>query len=543
MIEGVEITIRIPSDAQSRAESPYVEHPQFIKFCNANKADIKECELELYEKNGLFYPCFRIYYPRELLRRDFRVRREIHKNKYKINRECEPLIDLDNLLSQSPHWGYKEFDESIEYGHPLEQAFKRKNPFIVKPEMQRFKSWSRYKVIVGKYDNRQIRESRVKHYYSPWKIFILYDLKRLNTDEYNRITGLKRGWGILTDRLKQKSSLTEFSPFFMIISSFAYRQSLLTTYYFVKTQKRQQDWNLIRRRKKQFAQDLFSAYSYSQWIHFLRKMIETYELYRDNENILLSLEAKAYINRIVIFLLFATGYNFKRICGDVSGKYKGRFGVGLENGVRVYPGRLEEMFPDEKWDLEQNVRWLLNNEIKQFNSLLSHGAKFPESLADGLFDELSKEHIGTALAAIRKINKTYFGQEIWRENEVWSGVRDLAVSIEVHGKQWIGGNKLNDVLTSLFPSLYDVLKKKIGIPRPTDAGNTAEFLNKIKVIHKKLIPANERCGGHLVIAHLTRNFSNHQKGLFGKELQENLPLIYSALIRTLFVLYAQYKRI
>ena len=168
-----------------------------------------------------------------------------------------------------------------------------------------------------------------------------------------------------------------------------------------------------------------------------------------------------------------------------------------------------------------------------------------------LFADLSKEPFGTALAAIRKINKSYFEDEIWRETEVWSGIRDLAISVEIHGKQWIGGNKLNDVLGKLFPSSdvlgklfpssYDVLKKKTGIQKPTDASNSKEFIDKIKIIQKTVTPANERCGVHLLIAHLTRNFTSHQKGLSNKQLQENLPVIYTSLLRTLFVLYAKHK--
>jgi hypothetical protein len=540
MSEKIDISIRIPSDAQSRGDTPYMEHTKFIKYCEAYNVYIYEYGLEIYEKEELLFPCFRILYPRELLRRDFRANYLNDSKSYKIRAEWAPLVNLQDLIFKSQHWMYKEFEEAIEHGHPLEQAINDKNPYIVKPETQRFIKWERYNVIVGKHDSNNMRESRAKHYYSPWKVFFVYDLKTLNTDEHNRATGSRRGWGIVDGKLRH-SSLVEFNHFYSIVNSFTYRRSLLSIYYFEKTSRTQQDWKLIVKRKRHIAKGLFSGSIYAEWIRFLRKLIELHERYRGDEKILLSLEAKSSIAKTVIFLRNATDCTFEKICADVSGKFKKRSGVGLENGVQVYPGRLEELFPDEKWDLEQNVRWRLDHQLKEFNSHLVDNEKIPESLADDLFDNLSTEPSGTALAAIRKINKFYFEDNIWRENEVWSAIRDLAVSLEVHGKQWLGGDILDKVLTRLFPSLYDALKKKTGIPKPTYATNSNEFLDKLDVIKKAMTPADERCGGHLIIANLTRNFTSHQKGLSDKYLHENIPIIYSSLIGTLFVLYAKYK--
>lgn len=542
MSEKVDIGIIIPSDSQSRGDTPYIEHTEFIKFCKAIKIDISEYELERYEKERLLYPCYRILYPRELLRREFVSSYLNDSQCYNIRDEWEPLINLQDLIFKSRHWAYKEFEDAIEHGHPLEQAISNSNPYIAKPGTQGFIKWERFNVIVGKYNSSNVRRSRAKHYYSPWKVFFIYDLKGLNTDEYNRATGSRRRWGIIDNKLRH-SSLVEFSPFYSLVSSFTYRRSLLSIYYFEKTSHTQQDWKLIVERKRHIAKELFSDAIYTEWIRFLRKLIENHERYRDNEKILLSLEAKSSIAKTVIFLRNATDCTFEKICADVSGKFKKRSGVGWENGMRVYPDRLEELFPNEKWDLEQNVRWLLTHQLKEFNSHLADNEKLPESLAHELFDDVSKDPLGTALAAIRKINKFYFKDEIWRENEVWSGVRDLAVSVEVHGKQWLGGNKLNDVLTRLFPSLYTDLEKKTGKAQCTSATNPTEFLNKLEAIKKTISPANRRCGGHILITHLTRNFASHQKGLSGKQLHENTSIIYSSLIGTLFVLYAKYKEV
>lgn len=538
MSEELKITVRVPSDAQSRGRNPYLEHTDFIKYCKANHVDIHESELEQYEKNKLLFPCYRILYPRELLQKKFRAS-ITRSQSYKIHNEWTPLLNLEESMLNSRHWLCKEFKEAIEHGHPFEQAIFNDNPYLTQPS-DKFKHWHKYKVSVGKIDSSSIKESRAKHYYSPWKVFFIYDLKALNTDEYNRATGLRRGWGIGNSELRS-SSLTEFNPFFKTVSAYAYRRSLLDTYYyFERTTQQQQDWNNIVIKKRHLAQKLFSGYTYDSWIRFIRKLIEIYENYRGFEKILLSLEVKSYIARSVIFLRYATDNAFEKICEEVSGKYKEE--CGLENGVLVYPGSLEKMFPNEKWDLEQKARWLLNDALRKFNSVLHIKEKLPESFADNLFDDLANEPTGTALASIRKIDRFYNTREIWRDNDFWSGIRDLAVSIEVHGKEWIGGNKLNDVLQKLFPSSYDLLKAQTGIKsEPTKASNKTEFLQKLKNIQDKSILAGKRCGSHLLVANLTRNYSSHQKGLSGKDLHVHFPIIYSSLVRTLFLLYAKYK--
>lgn len=547
MSEEIKITFRIPSYAQSRGQTPYLEHTEFIKYCKANNVDVHESELETYEKNKLLYPCYRILYPREFIKNRFRAIYTAHSQSYKIKNEWVPLVNLEESMLNSRHWLCKEFEEAIEHGHPFEQVINSNNPYLMQPENKKFKHWDRFKVIVDKIDSSSIKESRAKHYYSPWKVFFLYDLKELNTEAYNRATGLKRGWGIRNNKLR-RSSLDEFKPFFKAISAFAYVRSLLRTYYFERTSKQTQDWRNIIKKQKVFAQKLFLRHGYDSWLRYLRKVIEIYENYRGFEKILLSLEVKSYVARSVIFLRYATDNAFEKICEDVSGKYKEE--CGLENDVLVYPGSLEKMFPNEKWDLEQKARWLLNDALRQFNSVLHIKEKLPESLADNLFDDLSNEPTGTALASIRKIDRFYNSREIWRDNDFWSGLRDLAVSVEVHGKDWLGGNKLNDVLQKLFPVLYDslkdslkvLLKKQTGITlKPTDASDKKEFLIKLKIIQEDMIPADKRCGPHLLIANLTRNYSNHQKGLSGKDLHDFSPIIYSSLVRTLLLLYAKHK--
>jgi len=541
MNNEIKISFRVPSDAQSRENRPYLEYDKFITYCNANKVGVNATVLEQYEKSGLLYPCYRVLYPRELLRRDFRAHNPPYRENYKILSEWEPLIELENSILKSDSWTYDEIREYVESGHPLDQAIEKINPYIVIPESQKFKMWDRYKVITGTIDSSKIKISRADHYYSPWKVFILLDLTELNTDRHNRAFDAKQEWCFVRKKVKP-SPLNEFVPFFKAVSDFSYRRALLINNYRYSTKKRKPTWRQTLRKCKEIARKLFSKYEYYEWIRFLRKLLEMHEAYRVNEKIRLSIEVENYIARTVIFLRKANNSCFEKVCADVSGKFT-KFGAGYENGVRVYAGKLEEIFPTEKRDLEEKVRWLLNNELKRFNTQLIKVEKLPNTLADKVFDELSNEPSGTALAAVNKINYAYFNKELWRDSDVWSGIRDLAVSIEVHGKDWLGGRYLKDVFNNMYPSSYRSLKTHSGISGPTNANTVNEYLAKLRAYQKRNVPGNRRCGRHLLITHITRNLSSHHKGLSGKVMNKNISIISSSLIRTLFVLYAKYKNL
>ncbi len=539
----IELTFRIPSEARARKDTPFLEHDKFIKYCKANKVVASKELLEGYEKSGLLYPCIRVLYPRELVRRAFRANLRANSSSeqpnFKIKPEWASLIEMDNLMHKS-HWIYKkELDAAVKNGHPLEQFLKKRTPFVLDPTKHRFKAWDRYKVIAGIEQGHKIIESRADHYYSNWKIFILDDLNGLNTDKHNRATGIKYGWGWI-DKNPSQSYLNEFSSYFKIVASFAYRRALLLGNHWNNPDIPSDNSAILTNTCAHHAKKLCTAYQYAEWIRFLRKLIELHKRYQENEKILLSLQAESHVARIVIFLRFATNYEFERICDDVSGKLKGSFSIGHENGVYIYPGKLEEMFADEKWDLEQNVRRSFQNDLKRFNSSLVDGDQMPETLADALFNELLAEPTRTALAAIRNINYAYTNSNLWRDYKIWSGIRDLAVSVEDHGRDWIGGKSLDGVFKKLFSSHYGTSKRKS--KSRTDASSVKEYLEKVEFLNASDdISSGRRCGKHLLISILTRNFASHRKGISVKELRTYLSTIYSSLVWTLFTIYAGHK--
>jgi len=85
-------------------------------------------------------------------------------------------------------------------------------------------------------------------------------------------------------------------------------------------------------------------------------------------------------------------------------------------------------------------------------------------------------------------NKVYADSELYYEHDLWSRIRDFAVSLEVHGKEWHGGNKLNSVFTNLFTAKYTIIKKSIAsITNITDAQTSQEYVRKLEAIQLLII--------------------------------------------------------
>jgi len=541
MSKKIKIEIIVPSDAQYRFGSPYMKHDAFIKYCNANNVYVSEAALEIYEKNRLLFPCVRLVYPRELLRRRYRVKKPGHRNNPKIRDEWIPLIELEKCERYCRLADQDAYHDMVENGHPYDRALKDENPFVLNPKDKKFKVWKRYNVIVGKYgkDNRNRCKSKAEHYYAPWKIFMVQELNLINTDEHNRVPGTRRGRGSLDKKLL-RSVLGEFTPFFNTITSFRCRYNILIASLHESAGKKRIKWGEVQRRTKSFSKELFLSQCYENWIRFLRKLIELHESYLEDEKYLLSLEVKSYMASTVAFLGYSKGskYKFEKICKDVSGRFDKRLGSGYVQGVIIYPGRLEEIFADEEYDLESNVRWVFSEDFKRFNNLLGEEEKLKESLADELFDELKEGHTKVILAIIGKINRVLNDEgALWRDYEFWSSILDLAVHVETLGKEWLGGNDLGGVFQKAFSKEYPRFSRN-----QTNAKTSQDYIRKLDLLRKNNeVPVDKKCGKHLDLARLTRNFAAHSRGLSDNDLHDNLTLIYNALVSTLFVLYDSYK--
>ena len=208
---------------------------------------------------------------------------------------------------------------------------------------------------------------------------------------------------------------------------------------------------------------------------------------------------------------------------------------------------LEEILADEEWDLRRYVKRRFELDLKDFNKSLVEEEKIPERISDELFDEFIKEPEGAALAAIRKINRALNIPTLYHNTDMWGGISELARSVEVYGRKWYGGKHMENILVKLFSEssakYADWRKQVTGKAKFTDVSSSEEFLDKLSLLlSEKHIPCDRRLGRHILVAHLTRNFTSHHRGLTGKMLRENLGYIYSGLINTMFVLYAGYKK-
>jgi hypothetical protein len=545
MIELIEIELSVDSGARSNVGKPYLNHEEFIKYCGANGINANADALEAYEEKDLLKPCLRVLYPTGLLKSRFRAQLA-DADGYFCRKEWKSLVNLENALAVSQMPSSEEFKEGVaKKGHPLEHALATGMPFIVDPSREKFREWSKYIVVEGSYTGCPVKKSRSVHYYSTWKLFFLDELNSKNTVSYNRATGQGSQWWLRQDEL-HTCSLNEFMFYFRNVATFSYRHYLYKKYYRQNSGHAKIEWHDIVNESQRLAKMLFEE-GYKKWIRFLRKLIELHKDYTGCLRLIIAEEAKKHISRTVRLIIFATGYDFKRICDDVCGSLINSLDIGYEDGVHIYPRMLEEILATEEWDLRRNVKRQFKHALEYFNKSLIEEEKIPESLCEELFNELIKEPEGPALVAIRKINRALNIEQLYHNAELWNGITELSRSLEVYGKGWgFGGKDLEGVLRNLFSqysTCYSTFKKNARINKCTAADDGREFLDKLtRLMNAEHVPSNKRLGRHLLVAHLTRNYASHQKGLSGKCLRQNLSQIYNALMNTLFVLHAAYKR-
>ena len=545
MDRNVNLKLRIPSKAQSDAQRPYIEHNEFVGYCKANNIFMNKNALERFEQSDLLFPCCRVIYPREYLRR---VERCLHTDKtFKLNDEWKPLDTLLRELDLCRFSQMDEFQKSINQGHPIKNAIEKGHPYVELPEEKTFKKWDRYRVTVVNSSKQSFLRSKAIHFYSPWKIFVVHDLNCLNSYTHYTVAGWKsRSQSI---KIKNKpSKISAFKDHFEALSDYSYRINQIVTDYYDNTSHSANNKVTLDKLIKDFSVLTLNTFDYKEWLRFLRKLIEIHQRCISKEQYIFSQEVTKYIIRLLNLLMTATNSDMEKMHSDYMGSLIGSAGLGTIDNITIYPSKFEKMFPTIKWELETQLRiWdLLQLMVKDLNNDLINTEQIPESIVDLMRSEMGTNPEETALAYIKifqdTIDTTYGREDLLAEQKLVSSLRSLAIAIESQSKQWHRGNSLGGVLHNLFNPEYQDLINRISVTRITSASSIGEFLSKLNTIEfDSSIPDDSRCGRILLIAHLSRNFLSHNIDLRGKDLFDNRFPIYGSLLKAFIILFAQYK--
>lgn len=518
----------------------YLEAKEFVEYCKANNVDASLYILEAYEKIGLLLPIYRFIAPDEYVHALFEYN---HKNSFVPN----VPFDIDNkwpeieaLRTALRHYSFKPFSLALNHGHPLYYAYQSKNPFLQKPSKEDFKPWEEHKIIAGTIDGHPIKEETAEHYYTPWQIFVLDELNLMHTIEENYATKQKKGWGIFKQEL-HPSKLASFYEYFQTISNFVMTESLIRldiTFDLKCSVIEGELYKQLRGRIAEQAKKEYEKHSYSEWIMFIRKLVELFTEYNEREKLKLVDELKRFITSTINMLMDATKKSFEEIKNDYDGRFKGLRCQCRDEGIMIYPGELERIYPDEVKEAKERARWSFESQIKQFNETLPDNLKIEEKIIDVLIDNIIESGHHLLLSHLHEVEKLWFNHSPHWESSIWAHLRSFAVSIESIGQEWYGQRYLTNILKNAFKE-YTNLKDSIG-KGITDAKTLSEYkqnFDKISEYKKKGI--HGICGYHLVSANLTRNYFSHKIKSEPDMLGSMFIEVYKDLLFTLISLFVK----
>lgn len=506
----------------------YLKAEEFVKYCKSNNVEASLEALEKYEEADLLYPIYRLIEPDEFVRADFDT---------KYNPAPIPGIDsltelLRNLQLYNMPIG-NNLNQTLQKGHPLDDAYINKNPFLHKPSLSSFKPWKDYKIDVMDTRNRLKRKAdTADHYYAPWQIFVLDAINYKNTILVNNITNRKTEYFDL-DPLK----LLKYSELFQTICDVAMKESLIHTDISLRSKHYIIEGDLfteLTNRVTEVQKKGYQNHPHKEWIRFLRKLVELHELYLGREKSKLASELKHCLGITINIILGATQKSFDDISDEHDGPYK--VGTGIEDDSIIHAGELHRIFPTEIRQAKEHLGWLLPSNIEEFNKILPPNNPIPPETSEKLIDELIKNNQEIVLSHFHKIEDLWFHRELHWESSIWGHIRSFVISLDAIGGEWFRENYFNDTLDKAFPRTYGALKTSIenGI---TSADNLLEYKTKLESIiaHRKA-NKNVICGHHLVIACLTRNYLSHNISSSG--IPDSLFIeIYQSLIFTLISLF------
>lgn len=522
----------------------YLSSEEFVEYCKANNVDASLDVLEAYEKAGLLIPFYRLVFPDEYIRALCEYDCKIIYTELDIPFDDNKWQEIEQLKTALCSYSFvpsRQFYFTLKHGHPLDYAFRNKNPFLQRPSKEDFKTWEKYIIIAGTLDGYPVKEETAKHYYTPWQIFVLNELNLTHTIEENYATKQKIGRGIFKKEL-QPSKLGSFCEYFQTISNFRMMKSLISRdiAFGLKSSILEGElYKQLRRRTVEQAINEYEKHSYSEWIKFIRKLVELYMVYNGREKIKLANELKHFLTSTINVLTDATNKSFDEISSAYDGRFK-RFGdPGHNEGVIIYPGKLEQIYPDEIKETKESAKRIFDFQIKQLNETLPDDLKVENKMSDALTNNIIENGHYLVFCHLHEIEELRLNHRPRWKSSIWAHLRSFAVSIESIAQEWYGQNKFGNILEYAFKKEYTNLINSIG-KGITDAKTSSEYRgNFAKILEYKKKGTHSICGYHLVSAHLTRNYFSHKIKYEPDMLGSMFIEVYKDLVFTLISLFVK----
>lgn len=548
----------------------YFEAQKFVDYCKANRVNASLNALETYEKHGILMPIYRLVFPDEFIKAKYEYEKEhLFTPVIKLNcpSDWEPMRKLIKAISDYnfklaplilPN-GSKSFaylEDIIKNGHPLDNEYEKHNPFLKSPDKNDFRLWKDYEIVVGiDKDGDPDKGNTAEHYYAPWQIFVVDELNYLHTIKENYLTKERKGRDIVKKNIR-KSRILEFLDLFQTTSNYRMLASIIriiVTDDVEGTVIEGEYYRTLEERIKKIAEKEYAKYNKSEWMQFLRKLVELYYHYTELEKNKLSQELKTLLRSTANMVMMARKIDFMTLC-DEYGEGNKSWGIRYIDDIRIYYKGLEKIFPIEINQLRERALSILPSYTKKVNDWLPDGSKLSDNFHEQLVSTIIDEGNGLLLTHLHEIEDLWFNHKLYRIGSIWAHLRSFAVGIEDIGKKWFRGRGIDGVFKKAFGNNYGKLESEYNRLKPThckngitEADTPTDFIKKSKYIleNKNLysLSGSPLCKYYLVVTKLTRKFVSHHIKIESTMMGSLFVEVYRCLIQTLVSLFAQKKKI
>jgi len=409
----------------------YLEIDEFKKICNELNVQCNNELLDVYEKHGLIYPSYRINRPRDYLQKIFEQNNghDLLKNVIEVPDEYGNLLKFEyEELCRWYHPILHEFDKALCEGHPLEQAYKRGEPFIEKPSKDTYRNWGDYKVVLEmtiKDNQHKKTESTARHFYSPWQIYLLEEANHRHTRHINVLINLREGEKYALNEQPQKLLIAQWQDYFKSLWDYRFKKNLLFREALEGAAKNileGEDNERFHSRLEKIANDICLQNPYTSWIKFLKSLCALYFEYQEREKHKLSKCVKKDIRSVIDIVILGFGKTYKDIINDVGTVIGGR--------IYFYIPPLERIYPEYESFLKRESKPLIESVLEDYNKEVPDELKLDKNVVDEIIEHAFKTGNETMLVSIIGITQEYFSPSYFGDEGIWSHIRSLAVAVE-----------------------------------------------------------------------------------------------------------------
>ena len=306
----------------------YLELRDFIRYCEKLNVKVDKEELEYYEAKGIMLPMARMVVPEEYVKR---MHEWLHTSTDTPRPDEWPEIDrlYDRPLVLLEDYAQLTDEKLV---HPFDREFGR-NPYLVRPDLNNYRPWDSYRVVVEHHDNYDVRESAATHYYSYWQVHQLYEIQKYPDlyenrflidnlpDEFKKKHRLPRALN-----LKSYRSFHGYAHLFDALSFYItmYDRERKRTFaqipeqYGVRTLDVKQYEEYLRRLSAhaKFVADKYCLKEHDLYT-FLVRLLNLHSDYQRAERLKLARELEKDIDFLAKFIAGVTGQSFDEIAEEV----------------------------------------------------------------------------------------------------------------------------------------------------------------------------------------------------------------------------------